>query len=57
MFPFYAMAELDQTAQPKGNGTNINTKAGPPNRHIGLTLNSSFLYESRRPSFGQHHQY
>ena len=57
MFPFYAMAELEQTAQPKGNGTNINTKAGPPNRHISLTLNSSFLYESRRPSFGQHHQY
>ena len=25
------------------NATNINTKAGPPNRPIGLPLNSSFL--------------
>ena len=26
------------------NVTNINTKAGPPNRRISLPLNSSFLY-------------
>ena len=25
------------------NVTNIDTKAGPPNRHIGLPLNSSFF--------------
>ena len=33
----------------------INTKVGPPNREIGLPLNSSFLYETKRPPFGQHH--
>ena len=35
--------------------TNINTKAGPPNRQISLPLNSSFLYETKRPTFGQRH--
>ena len=41
---FYAKAELKQTAQAKIlNVANINTKVGPPNRQIGLPLNSSFL--------------
>ena len=34
------------------NFTNISTKAGPPNHQIGLPLNSSFLYELKRPPFG-----
>ena len=34
------------------NVTNINTKAGPPNRQICLPLNSSFLYESKRLHLG-----
>ena len=37
------------------NVTNINTKAEPPNRQIGLSLYSSFPYESKRQPFGQHH--
>ena len=39
------------------NVTNINTTAGPPNRQIGLPPNSLFLYESKRPSFGQRHHF
>ena len=39
------------------NVTNINMKAGPPNRHIDLPLNSSFLYGSKRPTFMRHYQF
>ena len=39
------------------NVTNINTIAGPPHRQIGLPLNSSLLYESKRPSFGCRHHF
>ena len=39
------------------NITNTNTKAGPPNRRTCLPPNSSFLYESKRPSFGRRHQF
>ena len=39
------------------NVTNINTKAGPPNRQICLPLNTSFLYESKRQPFGRRHQF
>ena len=36
--------ELKESSSSKDvNVTNINTKAGPPNRRIGLPLNSSFL--------------
>ena len=55
MAPFHAMAELKQNSAGKGlNVTNINTKAGPPNRQNGLTLHSLFLYEAKRPLFGKH---
>ena len=39
------------------NVTNINTKAGPPNRGTCLPPNSSFLYEPKRPPFGRRHQF
>ena len=39
------------------NVTNINTKAVPPIRQIGLPLNRSFLYESKRSPFGRRHQF
>ena len=39
------------------NVTNINTKAGPSNRQIGQTVNSSCLYLSKRSLFGRHHQF
>ena len=39
------------------NITNINTKAGPPNRQIGLRLNSSFYQLPKRPPFGRCHQF
>ena len=35
------------------NGTNIYTKVSPPNCHICLPPNSSFLYESKRSQFGR----
>ena len=58
MAPFHATAELKQNSAGKDvNVTNKNTKAGPPNRQIGLPLNSSFLYESKRPPFGKHQQF
>ena len=44
MAPFHAMAELkENSASEDINVTNKSTKAGPPNRQIGLPLNSSFL--------------
>ena len=44
MAPFHAMAELNQTAQQKNlNITNINTKGGPSNRQICLTLPNYFF--------------
>ena len=44
MAPLHAMAELKQNSAGKDiNVTNINTKAGPPNRQICLPLNSLFL--------------
>ena len=52
MVPFHAKAELKPTAPAKINVRNIDMLAGPPNRQIGLLLNSSFLYESKRPPFG-----
>ena len=56
--PFHAMVELKQNSAGKNlNVTNINAKAGPPNRQIGLPPNSSFLYESKRPPFGGRHQF
>ena len=58
MASFHAMAELKQNSAGKDvDVTNKNTKAGPPNRQIGLTLNSSFLYLSKRPSFVKHQQF
>ena len=39
------------------NVTNIDTKAGPPNRQIGLPLNTSFLYESKKTPFGRRHHF
>ena len=44
MAPFHAMAELKENSVGKDvNVTNKSTKAGSPNRQIGLPLNSSFL--------------
>ena len=44
MAPFHAIAELKQNSVGKYlNVTNIKTKAGQPNRQIGLPLNISFL--------------
>ena len=44
MAPFHAIAELKENSAGKDvNVTNKSTKAGPPNRQIGLPLNSSFL--------------
>ena len=42
MASFHAMVELkDNSAGEDANDTNKSTKAGPPNRQIGLPLNSS----------------
>ena len=58
MAPFHAMVELKQNSAGKDlNVTNVNTKAGPPNCQIGLPLNSSFLYESKRLPFEKHQQF
>ena len=44
MAPFHAMAKLKKNIAGKNvNVTIKSTKAGPPNRQIGLPLNSSFL--------------
>ena len=44
MAPFHAMAELKQNSVGKDfNVTNINTKAGPTNRQIGLPLKAHFF--------------
>ena len=44
MATFHVMAELEQSSAGEDlNITRINIKVGPPNRQIGLTLNSSFL--------------
>ena len=44
MASFHALAELKQISAGKDvNVTNKSSKAGPPNRQIGLPLNSSFL--------------
>ena len=43
MAPFHAMDEIKENSPGKdANVTNKITKAGPPNRQIGLPLNSSF---------------
>ena len=39
------------------NVANINGKAGPPNREIGLPINSLFPYESKQPPFGRRHRF
>ena len=36
--------------------TNNSSKTGPPIRPICLPLNSSFLYDSKRPPFGRRNQ-
>ena len=44
MDPFHAMAEKKANNAGKNlNVTNINTKAGPRNRQISLSLTSSFF--------------
>ena len=44
MAPFHAMAELKKNSAGKDiDVTKKSTKAGPPNRQIGLPLSSSFL--------------
>ena len=44
MVSFHAMAELkENSARKDDNVTNKSTKEGPPNRQIGLPLNTSFL--------------
>ena len=56
--PFHDMATLKANSAGKNlNVTNINTKAGPPNRQTCLQPNNSFVYESKQPSFGQRHQF
>ena len=56
--PFSSYGRIKANAAGKNlNVTNINTKAGPPNRRIGLTPNSSFLYETKGPPFGRRHQF
>ena len=58
MGPFHAMAEFEANSTGKDlNVTNINMKAGPSNCQIGLSINSLFLYESKRPPFEPHHQF
>ena len=55
MAPFDAMSELKENSAGKDlNVTNKNTKAGQPDRQIGLPLNSSFFKLSKRPRFGKH---
>ena len=55
---FHAMAESKQNSADKNlNVTNINTKAGPPNRRTCFPPNSSFPYESKRSPFGRRHQF
>ena len=42
--PFSCYGQIKAKSAGKNlNVTNINAKAGPPNRQLGLTLNSSFL--------------
>ena len=58
MASFHAKAELKQSSASKDvNVININTKARPPNRQIGLPLNGSFLQLSKRAPFGKHQQF
>ena len=45
------------SADKNPNVTNFNKKVGPSNRQTCLSLNSSFLYESKRPPFGGRHQF
>ena len=42
LFSCYGRVKANSATQ-EPNVTNINTKAGPPNRQIGLPLNSLFL--------------
>ena len=56
--PFSCYDQIKANSAGKNlNVTNINTKAGPPNHQICLPLNSSFLYQSKRPQFGLRHQF
>ena len=55
--PFSCYGQIIANSAGKNiNVTNVTTKAGPPNRQTGLPLNSSFLYESKRPTFERRHQ-
>ena len=56
LFPCYGQIKANSAGK-NLNVTNINMKAGPPNRQIGLPLTSSFLYELKRPPFGLRHQF
>ena len=56
--PFSCYGRIKANSTNKNlNVTNINTKMGQPNPQTGLPLTSLFLYESKRPSFGQRHQF
>ena len=55
--PFLCYGRIKANSGGKNLNVKNNTKTGPPNRQIGLPLNSSFLYESKRPPFGQRHQF
>ena len=56
--PFLCYGRIKANSAGKNlNVTSINTKADPPNRQIGLPLNTSFLYASKRPPFGRRHQF
>ena len=56
--PFSCYGRIKANSAGKNlNVTNINTKAGPTNRQIGLPLNSLFLYESKQLSFGRRHHF
>ena len=58
MVPFHAIVELQQNSAGKDlDITNIDTKAGPPNRQISLSLNSLLLSLSKQPPFGKHQQF
>ena len=56
--PFSCYGQIKANSAGKNpDVTNSNTKAGSPNRQIGLPLNSSFLCESKRLPFGRRHHF
>ena len=55
-FSFYGPIKANSAGKNR-NVTNINTKAGPPNRQICLPINSSFFYDLFSPYVQKTHKF